>query len=142
MPKRKVVINMSPEIKIGKRTVINVPDETGMYETPKGKPLYVNTDLIGAENSKQRIIIVSDAVGGTRVLGLTHEGIGRSDDPIRGDGRSPLVEIRLHDRPIRAGYTRRSWHNSRSLGSPSGGYWEKYKEIHMNPRWVRGHGQR
>ena len=110
---------MSPEIRIGSKTIINVPDETALYETPSGKPLYVNTDLIDAStrSHKHKIVIVSDAVGGTRVLGLTHEGIGRSDDPKRGDGKLPIVSVKLHSIPIRYyGYA--------------------------NPRWVRGHGQR
>ena len=133
---------MSPEIRIGTRTVIKVPDQTGMYETPKGKPLYVNTDLIDADSGHQKIILASDAIGGVRVLGLTHEGVGRSDDPLRGDGKSPLLEITLNDRPVRVGYTRIRWHESRSLGTPRGGYWTSYRELHKNPRWVRGHGQR
>lgn len=123
---------MSPEIRIGTKTVINVPDQTGMYETPAGEPLYVNTDLIEASNQTQEIILRSDVLGGVRVLGLTQQGIGRSDDPKRGDGKLPKVSVKLHDRPIRVSYTRYDSMLQR----------HHHMDTNKNPRWVKGHGQR
>lgn len=125
---------MSPEIKIGTKTIINVPDETGRYETESGS-LYVNTDLIDASRKNQRIILESDAIGGLRVLGLTQEGIGKSDDPKRGDRKLPHVLVTLHDRPIRISYKGEGMNSY-------GGHWDGGKETHRNPRWMKGHGQR
>ena len=133
---------MPPEIMIGDKLIARVPDETGTYQTLSGKGLYVNVDSVDANNKKQIVILDAEEIGGKRVLGLTHEGIGNSNDPKRGDQQLPTISIKLSDRPIRISYKRREWINSHSLGNPRGGRYREYKDTHKNPHWTKGHGQR
>lgn len=133
---------MSPEIRIQDKLIAKVPDETGIYQTLGGERLYVNVNGINASNKKQIVILEAEEIGGKRMLGLTHEGIGSSNDPKRGDQRSPIISISLLDKPIRISYKRREWISSKSLGDPRGGQYREYKETYKNPRWTRGHGQR
>lgn len=133
---------MSPEIRIDNKLIASVPDITGTYKTVNGQQLYVNVDGIHADNKVQIIILEGQEIGGKRVLGLTQEGIGKSDDLKRGDQHSPVISIMLLDKPIRISYKRREWVSSKSLGDPRGGQYREYKETYKNPRWTRGHGQR
>lgn len=138
---------MSPEIKVKGTLLASVPDETGWYDLPSGGRIYVNVAGIAAYNKVQRIILEAEEVGGRRMIGLTQEGKGSSSDRKRGDHLDPEVEVTLLDRPIRVSYSgniRREWHNSRSLGTPRGGYWkeEVYKRTYYNPRWMKHHGGR
>lgn len=126
---------MSPEVKANGKVIANVPDETNTYETIAGKPLYVNVDGINADAERQPVIVEGEEVGGRREIGLTLQGIGNSNDRRRGDKRSPEVEVRLSDRPIRVTYS-----PLRSDGY--GGIWRDFRQTHKNPRWVLGHGQR
>ena len=133
---------MSPEINVQGNLIAKVPDETGTYQTLRGKELYVNVDGIDASNKKQTVILKGDEIGGERVLGLTHEGIGNSEDPKRGDQLLPTISISLLAKPIRVSYKRSKWASSKSLGNPRGGQYREYKETYKNPRWTKGHGQR
>lgn len=126
---------MSPEIRRDGQLIASVPDETGWYLTLTGKLLHVSTDGIDAHAKRQKIILESEEIGGRRELGLTHEGVGNSSKR-RGDKKSPELDVRLLDRPIRVTYSER--------------YTDVYaarvdrgeRQTRYNPRWVRGHGQR
>ncbi len=138
---------MSPDIKVNGELVANVPDKTGIYETLDGNLVSLSMDGIEARNKRQvvRILFHGGLVRdeSLRVIGLTQEGIGSSANTKKGgDGKEPLVEVTLHDRPIRVTYNPRVWVNDEHLtGGPGSCYYEERVTRH-NPRWVRGHGQR
>ncbi len=125
---------MSPEIRINGKLVANVPDETGMHQTLESKPLYVNVDDIDAYAKRQRIILEAKEIGGRRELGLTHEGVGNSSNR-RGDKKSPELDVKLLDRPIRVTYSR--WHSDQY-----GNAWRDKRQTQHNPKWIRSHVQR
>ena len=126
---------MSPDIRIDGRLIASVPDETGCYLTIDGKPLYVNVDGIDAYAKRQRIILEAEEIGGKRELGLTHEGIGNSSTR-RGDKKSPELDVRLLDRPIRVTYS------ERYTDVYADRVWRGERRTRYNPRWIKGHGQR
>jgi len=133
---------MSPEIRNAKGGLIaSVVDETGLYETVNGNPLYINVDGIDAYGNKQPLVLSSKEIGGRRVIGLTLEGLGDSADRKRGDGKSPHITVVLLDRPIRISYRDKVWHERpRTLAGPNGGgNYEMYKRTYRNPRWIKGH---
>lgn len=134
---------MSPEIRRNGELVANIPDETGLYQAIDGSPLWLDTSGIEAENRRQVLIIEGLAVGGQRVLGLTQEGIGRSDDPKRGDRKEPSLEVKLNDRPIRVSYQDlRLVHRTRTLGGRNDSYYDSSKRTYHNPRWQKDRGGR
>ncbi|MDO8638869.1 MAG: hypothetical protein Q7R43_04805 [Candidatus Daviesbacteria bacterium] len=120
---------MSPEIRIDGKLVADVPDETGLYRMLDGRPLYVDVSGIEARNSKQVLILGGVAVGGRRLIGLTQEGKGSSSKTNKGgDGKSPTLEITLHDRPIRISYSTNKWD------------WRD-RRSYYNPKWTRSNGR-
>lgn len=134
---------MSPEIRLNNKLIASVPDETGMYQTLNGKPLYVNVDLIHANANRQLVILDSQEISGLRVVGLTQQGIGNSSRS-GGDNKSPEISVSLLDRPIRVSYKPRTWRaRLRTYPGPNDeGYYVDTKRTYKNPRWVKGHGQR
>ena len=131
---------MSPKIWANGDLVAEDPsDETGMCKMLDGSPLYVNSDGIEASNQHQEIIIEAEQLGGRRTIGLTQEGIGRSSDLKRGDGKEPEILILLNDRPIRISYRDQVWvERGKTMGDPrGGGYYVESKRTYLNPRWIR-----
>lgn len=125
---------MSPEIRINGLIIAKVPDETGIHHTLKGKLLYVNVDGIDADANNQRIILDAEEIGGRRELRLTCEGIGNSSKRA-GDKKSPEIDVKLLDRPIRVTYSRQ--------GMDTYGYcYQLPRATYRNPRWTSGNGQR
>ena len=137
---------MSPEIKRSGVVIADVPDETGWHEAKDGSPIYVNVDLIEANNNHQLVGLAGTSVGNIgelRTVGLTQEGIGTSANTKKGgDGKGPTLDVALHDRPIRVTYSRRVRRDNHSFAQPRHGTIYEERSTHYNPRWVRGHGQR
>lgn len=116
---------MSPEIRKDGKLVADVPDETGLYRMLDGRPLYVDLNGIEARNRKQVLVLGGVAVGGRRLIGLTQAGKGSSSKTNKGgDGKSPTLEVTLHDRPIRISYSPYKWSS-------------EDKRTYYNPRWIR-----
>lgn len=129
---------MSPEIMINGKLVADVPDKTGSYQMLDGSPLYVDVSRIEARNSRQVIVLDGPVIGGRRVIGLSQEGKGDTNNPKRkGDRKDPALAVILHDRPIRISY--RNWRevNNRSLAEPRGRSYVLDKRTYYNPRWIR-----
>lgn len=118
---------MSPEIRIGKKVIARVPDETGIHRTQDGSLIYVDVDGIDADAKTQRIVVAALEIGGRRDLVLTQEGIGNSNNR-RGDKKSPQIDVKLLDRPIRVSY-----HLDQGYGD---------RVTRRNPRWIRTNGER
>ena len=130
---------MSPEIRKDGRIVADVPDETGLYQALDGSPLYVDVSGIDARNGKQLLRVEGLVIGGKRIVGLTQEGKGNSNNSKKGgDGKSPALEVTLHDRPIRVRYSRRVPRDNSSLAGPNeGSYRYEDRRTYYNPRWMR-----
>ncbi len=127
---------MSPEIKVNGEIIADVPDETGIYLARDLTPLYVDVDQIDARKERQVVKVVGSRVKGVRLVGLTLDGKGSSANTKKGgDGRESLIEVTLHDRPIRVTYT-----PVVDQDYNIGRYGERVTRY--NPRWVRGHGRR
>lgn len=129
---------MSPEIEIDGQLVADVPDETGLHQMLDGSPLHVDVSGIEATNSRQVIILEGPAIGGRRVVGLTQEGKGNSNNSKKGgDGEHPTLKVTLRDRPIRVSYNQRVEVDSVSLAPPreSRIIWRRI--THHNPRWAK-----
>lgn len=145
-PKRKGVENMSPEIRINGKIIADVPDDTGWHQARNGTPLYVDTDLINADEEKQIIKLIGSSVGGARIVGLTLDGRGDSRKTKKGgDAQSPDLEVTLWDRPIRVTYSPRVKGTEALVVAnsfPYIGYHQEARRTLHNPRWVRGHGRR
>ena len=132
---------MSPKIWANGDLVADVIDDTGRHTMLDGSPLDIDTNQIEATRNKQVIIVTSDQLGGRREIGLTLEGVGRSWDPKRGDGREPTLEVLLRDRPIRVKYSPHlGWEYE---GDVYGNSAEPARRIlgpevtRLNPRWMR-----
>jgi hypothetical protein len=133
------VKNMSPEIRVNNNLIANVPDKTGTYKTSNGGTMNVNVDQIDADAKKQIITLESDEIGGKRVLGLTHQGIGNSMDRKRGDKKDPEISVSLLNKPVRI------THNDRVIDIAGGGPYDEGREdiCHTerrtvkNPYWTR-----
>lgn len=137
---------MSPEIRNNGKLIADVPDNTGWYRALDGTLLNVDLDLIDVHKKTQIIKITGSSVGGLRVVGLTLEGKGNSDNSRKGgDGKEPTLEVTLRDRPIRVTYAPRVG-DPIPVVTPYGGLYIGYmkgeKRTLHNPRWVKGHGQR
>ncbi|HVF69859.1 MAG TPA: hypothetical protein VNA13_04835, partial [Xanthomonadales bacterium] len=141
---------MCPEIYIDKKLIVDVPDKTGYYQTPDGKPLYINVDGIGAENTSQTIIVEAAELAGRpgarsehgrRELQLSLVGTGaqklRSPDPYRKE-IGPMMEIVLKNRPI--GRISRKKYKEKLEGLNLEGATKNYIQPH--PRWQQGRGRR
>ncbi len=134
---------MSPEIRIKGKIIADVPDDTGWHRARDGTPLYINTDSINADGEWQLIQLMGSSVGGIRMVGLTLDGRGESGKTNKGsDGKTPNLEVTLHDRPIRVTYNPRVWVNDEHLTGGPESYYYKERVTRHNPRWVRGHGRR
>ncbi len=128
---------MSPEIRKDGTLVANIPDETGLHYALDGSPLWIDVNGIEASNRRQTIVLDGLTVGGMRIVGLTQEGKGNSNNSKKGgDGKSPTLEVTLHERPIRVTYSRwvRAGSNLADPGRCS--YYEDRRTYH-NPRWIR-----
>lgn len=136
---------MSPEIRINGALIADVPDETGNYETLDGNVVMLSMEGIEARNKRQVVGIYIPGVSGVgkntlvRTAGLTQEGKGSSANIKRGgDGQEPVIDVTLHDRPIRVSYRDQVWvERMRTLAGPSGGYYREVKRTYHNPRWMR-----
>lgn len=131
---------MSPEIRMDGRLVADVPDETGDYQMLDGSSLCVDVSLLDAHQERQLILLEGSAIGGKRVVGLTLEGKGNSRNTKKGgDKKEPILDITLHDRPIRISYRDQVWvERVRTLAGPNrGGYYQEVKRTYYNPRWMR-----
>ena len=141
---RKEVINMAPEIWIGKNLIASVLDKTGMHKTVNGKPLYVNVDRINADWDRQKIILEADEIGGRREIGLTKKGKGVSSDRKLGDGKLPEIVVRLDSRPIRDSYRDNYVLVVREESLGDAGYKGYYntsrKRTYRNPYWIKNRG--
>ncbi len=132
---------MSPEIRVNNNLIANIPDETGTYKTFEGNIIYVNIDQIDADAKKQIIVLESNEIGGRRVLGLTHQGIGNSRDRKRGDKKDPEISVSLLSKPIRVTFSKRIICDP--TYDPLGLYDRRGpSQTVRNPRWIRGNGQR
>lgn len=130
---------MSPEIRINGQLIADVPDETGWHQALDRSPLYVNVDRIEASNDRQILGLEGSSVGGQRIVGLTQEGKGNSNNLKRGgDGKEPTLDVILHDRPIRVTHGHRVWRDIRSLAVPRAReYVYVDRRIYHNPRWMK-----
>ena len=131
---------MSPKIWRNGDLIADVIDETGTHEMLDGKPIYINVDGIDAQKRKQLIIIEAEELGGRREFGLTLEGIGKSWDLKRGDGKQPELGIVLNDRPIRVTYSASlGWEDDGDVYSlePLPPPRRALRETRLNPRWIR-----
>ncbi len=127
---------MAPEIYMYGKLVADVPDETGLHQALDGSPLYVDVSGIEARNGKQLLKVEGPAIGGKRIVGLTHEGKGNSSNSKKGgDGKEPILKVVLHERPIRVSYKDQIWHDSRSMGNNHGGQYIESRRTYYNPRW-------
>jgi hypothetical protein len=135
---------MSPEIIVNNNLIANVPDETGTYKTLNGGTIRVNVDQIDADAKKQIITLESDEIGGKRVLGLTHQGIGDSMDRKRGDKKDPEVSVSLLNKPIRVTHNDRidCNYDQRNEWSTEEGPFHWERRTVKNPYWIRKDGQR
>ncbi len=133
---------MSPEIRVDDQLIAIVPDRTDDHILDDGSALMINVDAINALARKSSIILQGKRVGGIRILGLTQEGTGDSDDPNRGDGLQPRVSVTLLERPIRVSYKRRETKHDHTWGGLGAVRERVYTERHPNPYWIRGNGQR
>jgi hypothetical protein len=113
-------VDMSPEIRINGELFADVPDQTGVYQTLKGKCLYVNVDGIHPLNEVQQILIHSDELRGKRKIQLSPGGRGRQQ--LRDDQQ---IEVTLRERPIRRSS---GWKGSTSLQRRTSGW--------KNPHWL------
>ena len=129
---------MCPEIRINGKPIADVPDETGWHQALDGSPLYVNVDRIEASNGRQILGLEGFSVGGQRIVGLTQEGKGNSDNLKKGgDKKEPVLDVSLHHSPIRRTYTATEWNPSRSLSEPgSRGYSRDVRRTDYKP-WRR-----
>lgn len=130
---------MSPEIRKNGELIADVPDDYGAYTDRDGKSLLVDSRQLDARGQVQRYIVEGPAVEGRRVVGLTLEGKGSSDSTKKGgDGQDPVIDIILHNRPIRLTTTERVLHERpRTLAGPNGDYYEKVRSTYRNPHWIR-----
>lgn len=130
---------MSPKIWINRNLVADVADETGWHQTLDGRPLYVNVDLIDAARQTQRLILEADRIGGLRIIGLTLDGKGNSQNHRRGDGKNPLLSVELNEGPIRYTHgTTPRWEGSSDVYGGGGEHpVSGPRQTDMNPRWVR-----
>lgn len=120
---------MSPEIYIDNKLVADVPDETGLHQALDGSPLYVDVNGIDANSGRQILKIEGPAIGGKRIVGLTLEGKGNSNNSKKGgDGKSPTLEVILHERPIRITYKPLKY---------LGWNYQNHEGTYYNPRWIR-----
>ncbi len=137
---------MSPEIRVEGWLLADIPDVTGWHLTNEGTLLHINLDGIDADGNRQLAIINSIETGGPRVVGLTQEGRGSSTSLKKGgDGKEPVVEVILHDRPIRVTYSPRILGTESLVVTDWGvylGYHQGERRTIKNPRWMRGHGGR
>lgn len=137
---------MSPEIRINGKLIADVSDETGNYETLDGNVVMLSMEGIEARNKRQVVGIYIPGVSGVgknrlvRTVGLTQEGKGSSAKIKKGgDGQEPVIDVTLHDRPIRISYRDQVWvPHTRTLAGPNGGgYYREVIRTYHNPRWMR-----
>ena len=132
---------MSPEIRIDGKLVADVPDQSGLHQALDGSPLWIDVSGIEASNRKQIIVLDGLVIGGKRIIGLTQEGKGNSNNSKKGgDRKSPTLEVTLHERPIRVTYSR--WVRAGSnLADPRRCSYYEDRRTYYNPRWMRSHGR-
>ncbi len=94
---------MSPEIRMNGELIADVPDDYGYYPTLDGNShVLVDSRQIDANKTKQILILGGSAIGERRIIGLTNEGKGSSSNTKRGgDGKEPILDVILRDRPIK-----------------------------------------
>lgn len=126
---------MSPEIRIDKELLADVPDRTGWFETVEGDSLFVDVNGINARNRVQTLILQTRRLEGheerrpplvRRVIELNPDGRGKQVLP---HGRT--LTVMLHHRPIRGHAFAKVRHER----------WEFMKRIHFShPHWRKPRG--